>query len=200
MKLLFKIMLFFIPIFGYSQNWMYKPISIELINNATMLPPASMTAIAKQPLHPGIVLGYEFGWKEKERSKWYQTAKLGYYYHQFVNQNIQLYTEFGYRQKIKKLMINGGLLGGYLHQIPLSKKIVLQSDGTYDANRNFGRAQAMVGATIGTGYNLGTAEQPFTLLLNYQFWVQTPFVSGYVPVLPNGTLSLGVQFKLHKAK
>ena len=196
MQQFFKIIFFLLPMFGFGQTWKTKPISIELINNATLLPPASITAIATQPLHLGLAVGYEFGWKEKIHSKWYQNAKLGYYYHQFASQNIQLYSEFGYRQSIKKFAINGGLLGGYLHQLPLSKKFVLQSDGTYASNRNYGRSQAMIGATVGIGYNLRTIENPLRLLLSYQFWVQTPFVAGYVPVLPNGTLLVGFQFKL----
>lgn len=185
-----------LPLLLMAQSWKSKPFSVQVFNNATMLPPASLTATFNQPLHAGAAVGYEFGWKENDKQKWFQNAKLGYFYHQFAYQAIQLYTEGGYRRHIKDFSIEGGLLMGYMHQILLSRRAVLQSDGTYKADNGWGRPQFMAGADLGLGYNFGDSEKPIRLILNYQFWVQTPFAKGYVPVLPNGSLMLGCQFAL----
>ncbi|MBL7814850.1 MAG: hypothetical protein JNL70_07565 [Saprospiraceae bacterium] len=193
-KILVIICLF--PMLLAAQNWKSKPFSAQILNNATMLPPASLTATFNQPLHAGAALGYEFGWRETDKAKWFQSAKLGYFYHQFAYQAIQLYTEGGYRRSFNRLSVEGGLLMGYMHQFLLSRRAVLQSDGTYKADNGWGRPQFMAGADVGLGYNFGSKEKPQRLTLNYQFWVQTPFAKGYVPVLPNGSLLLGWQFCL----
>jgi hypothetical protein len=185
-----------IPLMVTAQNWKSRPFTVQIFNNATMLPPASMIATFNQPLHAGFAFGHEFGWKEKEKSKWFQNAKLGYFYHQFAYQAVQVYTEGGYRRHFKDFSIEGGLLMGYMHQILLSRRAILQSDGTYKADNGWGRPQFMAGADLGFGYNFGNNTRPLRLLLNYQFWIQTPFAKGYVPVLPNGSLMLGFQFKL----
>lgn len=74
---------------GYSAFAQHS-YSLSLFTNATQLPMASFSALWKQPLHPGMTLGYEFHWKEN--SPWFQTVKIGFYCHQFPfpgNQNFQ---------------------------------------------------------------------------------------------------------------
>ena len=61
MKHLGIIFLLLVPFLLVGQAWKAKPFSISVFNNATLLPPGSITATFNQPIHPGLMFGYEFG-------------------------------------------------------------------------------------------------------------------------------------------
>jgi hypothetical protein len=181
-----------------AQAWKSKPVSISVLNNATLLPPASLTATFNQPIHPGLTIAYEFGWKETDKHKWFQNAGISYFYHRYVYQAILLNTQAGYRWKIKNFSIEGYLQAGYMHAFLLTDRAVLQSDGTYKAKKGFGKPQFIGGAGVGFGYNLGDNIRIRRIFINYDVRLQMPFVKSYVTLLPNGALSLGMQFNLGK--
>jgi hypothetical protein len=190
--------LLFLPWSIMAQGWSAKPIAISVFNNATMLPPASLTATFNQPLHPGFALSYEFGWKDKGRHKWFQNATIGYMYHRYAFQSVLLYTQPGYRHYFGKFSAEGSLNAGYMHSFFLTERAVQQDDGTYKASQGFGKPQFIAGAGIGLGYNFGSTEKIRRIFINYDIRLQMPFVSGYTPLLPNGSLSLGMQFTLNR--
>jgi hypothetical protein len=163
-----------------------------------MLPPASLTATFNQPIHPGLTASYEFGWKETEKHKWFQNAGISYMYHRYVYQAILLNTQAGYRWKLNHFSIEGYLQAGYMHAFLLTDRAVFQSDGTYKYKKGFGKPQFITGAGVGLGYNFGDNIRIRRIFLNYDVRLQMPFVKSYVTLLPNGTLSLGMQFTLGK--
>lgn len=194
-----RILLLFItiaPFLAMGQSWKSKPLAFSVFNNATMLPPASFTATFNQPIHPGISASIEFGWKETEKNKWFQNAGISYMYHRFVYQAIILNSQAGYRWKINKFSAEGYLQAGYMHAFYLTDRAVMQSDGTYKAKKGFGKPQFITGAGLGFGYNLGKEKRLRRIFLNYDVRLQMPFVKSYVTLLPNGALSLGMQFNL----
>ena len=75
-------------------------------------------------------------------------------------------------------------------------KYNFKSDGTYKAKKGIGKPQFIAGAGIGVGYDLGKVNRMRRIFLNYDFRLQMPFVKSYVPILPNGALSLGIQFNI----
>lgn len=171
--------------------------SLSFFNNATQLPLASFSAVWKQPMHPGICAGYEFHWKEG--SKWFQTVKVGFYYHQFVQSGIQLYTDFGYRKTFDKGFFVDASVGlGYLHAIPLTEQAKLNSNGDYEIKNGIGRAQVMTGLTPGFGYRFQLKDSQLSVFTAYQIWLQLPFVPGYVPLLPNGSVHIGARLSINK--
>lgn len=186
------------PAIIMAQAWKSKPVSISVLNNATLLPPASLTATFNQPIHPGLTIAYEFGWKETDKHKWFQNAGISYFYHRYVYQAILLNTQAGYRWKIKNFSIEGYLQAGYMHAFLLTDRAVLQSDGTYKAKKGFGKPQFIGGTGVGFGYNLGDNIRIRRIFINYDVRLQMPFVKSYVTLLPNGALSLGMQFNLGK--
>jgi hypothetical protein len=194
-KSLFIIFLAF-PGMMMGQSWKANPISISVFNNATMLPPASLTATFNQPIHFGVTAAYEFGWKDAPKHKWFQNAGLSYMYHRFVYHAIFLNTQGGYRWKINDFSIEGYLQAGYMHAFYLTDRVVMQPDGTYQAKQGAGKPQFLAGAGIGIGYNLGKNEQIRRLFLGYDVRMQMPFVKSYVPLEPNGALYIGFQFNL----
>ncbi len=197
-----KILYLFIvlsPFLALGQSWKMKPISVSVFNNATMLPPASLTATFNQPIHPGLTAAYEFGWKETDKYKWFQNAGISYFYHRYVYQVVLLNSQAGYRRKINQFSVEGYLQAGYMHAFLLTDRAVLQSDGTYKVKQGFGKPQFIAGAGAGIGYNLGNANRIRRIFLNYDVRLQMPFVKSYVTLLPNGALSLGMQFTLGKS-
>ncbi len=161
-----------------------------------MLPPESLTATFNQPIHPGITLAYEFGWKDGPKHKWFQNAGISYMYQRFVYQTIFLNTQGGYRWKIKDFSIETYLQAGYMHAFYLTDRAVMQSDGTYVTKQGAGKPQFIAGAGIGFGYDLGRDDNIRRIFLGYDVRMQMSFVKSYVPLLPNGALYIGFQFSI----
>ncbi len=196
MKKILYLIVVLAPFLAHGQTWKTKPVSISVFNNATMLPPASLMATFNQPLHPGLTATFEFGWKETVKHKWYQNAGISYMYHRFVYQAIMLNSQAGYRWNLTHFSVEGYLQAGYMHAFILTDRAILQSDGTYKEKKGLGKAQFITGAGAGIGYNLGDETKLRRIFVNYDIRLQMPFVKSYVTLLPNGALSLGMQFTI----
>ena len=161
---------------------------LSVFNAATQLPVGQFFST---PMHLGATAGAEFRYNHKPGNQWFQTAKLGFSHHQYVQSTIQLYSEFGYRRAI--LRGTGAELrlgGGYLHAIPATEIFKLKGN-IYEQKTNLGRPQAMVGGAFGLSYTQQKAATPLRFFLDYQFYLQMPFVKSYVPLLPNTLLHVG---------
>jgi len=196
---MFRKLTFFIllaPLAVSGQILPYGPWSVCVTNNATMLPPASLTAVFLQPVHPGVSAAYEFGWRKHEYYKWFQDAGISYSYHRFVSQAVVLSTRAGYRRSLGALSLEASLLAGYMHMFLLTERAVQRSDGSWEPKKGFGKPQFITGAGLGAGWEIGSEDAMRRILINYDFRLQMPFVKNYVPLLPSGLLSLGLQFTL----
>lgn len=193
---LLVLLLFTLP--GSSQFLATHPVGLAVFNNATLLPPASFTAVFNQPLHPGLVVNTEFAWRQKEYSKWFQDASIGYFHHRYAYQALLLYSRAGYRRCLGKLSVEGSLHAGYMHLFLLTDRLVKQDDGSYVARQGIGRPQFITGAGLGLGYSPWELERGRRIFLLYDFRLQMPFVKSYVPLLPNGIVSAGYQMILGK--
>ena len=196
MKKMLLILFLVLPAIIAGQSWKENPFSISIFSNATMLPPASIIATFNQPIHPGITVSYEFGWKQAPKHDWFQNAGISYMYHRFVYQAVYLTSRGGYRYKLKDFSFEGDLFVGYMHAFYLTDRFVRQADGTYVAKKGAGKPQFIMGAGVGLGYNLGKNERIRRIFLGYDFCIQTPFVKSYVTFMPNGVLYAGFQFNL----
>lgn len=206
-----------IPLMLSAQSWKSKPFSISVLNNATLLPPASLTAVFNQPLHPGVAVGYEFGWRETFKSpmfqstnvfnlggrevytgKWFQNVQLSYFHHRYVNNAGLITTHAGYRKYIKKFTAELSLHAGYMHALLLTERFERADNGVWESSPGVGRAYFVTGAGIGIGYDAGYRYNIRRFFINYDVRLQMPFVKTYVPLLPNGILYVGMQFTLFK--
>lgn len=209
-------LLLILPLTINAQSWKTKPFSVSVLNNATLLPLKSLTAPFNQPLHPGVALSYEFGWKETIRNpmfqntntfslggkevytgKIFQDVSLAYYYHRYVNHAFALTTHAGYRKYIRKFTAEISLHIGYLHSQLLTDRL-MRRDGMWVKGFNPARGYFVAGAGVGLGYDAGYRYNVRRVFVNYDFRLQMPFVKNYVPVLPNGIVSVGMQFTLFK--
>ncbi|MDO8367499.1 MAG: hypothetical protein Q7T20_11920 [Saprospiraceae bacterium] len=162
---------------------------VSVFNAATLLPSGNLFPT---PVHLGATAGAEFRYNRKPNHQWFQTAKLGFSHHRYVQNTIQLYSEFGYRQVILHgIAMELRLGGGYLHAIPAAEIFVLKGDA-YKKRTNLGRPQVMTGGAFGFSYTQQKAAKPLRFFLDYQFYLQLPFVKQYVTLLPNTLLHVGV--------
>lgn len=200
MKLKFILILLFIAHTSIAQERSI-PLSVSIFNNGTSLPGKGYGGVFSKTVHPGITLGTAHQYRKGRRTELFQTLKLGYFYHRHNQHGVQLYTELGYRYFITGGLYADGLLGaGYMHSFADVQQFRLE-DGRYVKKANWGRPQLMGSVSLALGYDLQARSNiPFKLFLQYQFWLQTPFVNKYVPLLPNTALHLGLIYTLKTNK
>jgi hypothetical protein len=193
------LVLLLLPVTGMAQN-QGSPLTISVFTNATSLPPGVLANLFVYPLHPGVTIGTAFKYNDSERHEIFQTVKLGYLYHRYSQHAAQLYTEGAYRFNFKNGIGIGPLLGlGYLHSFPDTQIFELQENGEYEKKISFGKPQVMATVAVEAGYTFSISEaRPVRVFMNYQFWLQFPFVRQYVPLLPNTALHVGVSVPLEK--
>lgn len=164
-----------------------QPLIVSVFNLGTQLPGSVFTT----PVHPGLSVGTEFRYNLHPLRQWFQTAKLGVSYHQYVQTAVQLYSEFGYRQAIWRGTAAEMRLGaGYLHAFSNTEVFSLK-DRSYDKKANLGRPQFMGSVALGLSYRLPKGQHPPRFFVDCQFFLQMPFVKSYVPLLPNTALHVG---------
>lgn len=168
------------------------PLSLSLSNNGTSLPGTGYAGIFSKTIHPGMTIGTYHVYRQRKRAEIFQTLKLGYFYHRHAQHAIQFYSELDYRHRIAGGFSGAALLGvGYLHSFADVQQFSWK-DGRYVQKSNLGRPQFMASFSLAAGYDLRSRNLlPLRLFLQYQFWLQTPFVNKYVPLLPNTALHIG---------
>lgn len=176
-----------------------KGYELTLFNNGTFMPGKGKLGIWSAPLHPGIAIGKHFQYRYGNKYRLFQTAKLGYFYHQNAQHGIQVYTELAYRyQFLPNWYAEPRLGAGYLLSIP-AMQVFEFKNGTYQKQAFKGRHQFMGGLTLNLGYSFQPKYKiPLDGFVGYQFWVQSPFVNKYVPVLPNNSVQLGLVYYFNK--
>ena len=148
LSIMFLSLLMFIET-SMAQISKIKPLTISLFTVGTQLPGGK-----NLPIHPGIELGTEFKYSKSEKTKWFQTVKVGVYHHRYSQTGIQLYSEIGYRPTIWNRFSGDVKLGvGYLHAIPDLQQFKLEN-GVYTKSKSLGRSQFMASVSLGIGYNL----------------------------------------------
>ncbi len=169
-----------------------QPLIVSVFNLGTQLPGSVFTT----PVHPGVSAGTEFRYNRHPLNQWFQTAKLGVSYHQYVQTAVQLYSELGYRRAIWRGTAAEMRLGaGYLHAFSDTEVFTLK-DGSYDKKANLGRPQFMGSMALGLSYQLQKGQNAPRFFVDYQFFLQMPFVKSYVPLLPNTALHIGAAVPL----
>ena len=171
--------------------------SLALTNNHTAYPFQSFSKLFTKELHPGFLAAYGFNWKSKPKHDLYQEFTVGYFYHQFVQHAIPLYSSFGYRYKSKgKLGATVSLGAGYLHSIPDADVYKLDSEGEYENGKGIGRGQIMIKFSMGPEYKFNMKDRSMDAFIRYEQMLQTPFIKSYVPLLPYNSLAIGIKTNL----
>ena len=186
-----------LPLLGHAQK-KGREISLAITNNHSAYPFASFSQLIGGPVHPGAEAGYGFNWKTKKKHDVYQSFRLGFFHHRFVQSAIPIYTQVGYRYKaLNPFQIYGALGAGYLHSIPATAVLKQNSNGDYEKAKGIGRPQALVNLSFGMRYLL-KAESSTAVFIQYTQQLQTPFIKSYVPLLPYNSIALGLSMPLKK--
>lgn len=150
------------------------------------------------PLHSSFQIGYEKVWKDNTFSL-VQNFRVGYYYQRLVHHAVPVYTQLGYRYSTKiGLQMAAYIDAGYLHTFSDVDVYKLNSNGEYERTKRAGRAHAMFGLSGILSYAIKGNKVSFSPFIHYQFFMMTPFVKSYVPLLPNTSLSIGTYFTLNR--
>ena len=172
-------------------------LSLAVNNSHTTLPYGSFVSLLYEELHPGIELGTGINWSEKKKHDWFQTLKVGYSYHRFIQHSFMFYTEGGYRYKFPEgFSANARLGAGYLLSVEDSKVFVLNDKGEYQTANKLGRSHGM--ATLSLGISKTIGPKGWQLFMDYQQRFQFSFIASYVPALPINSFGFGVSMPLHK--
>jgi hypothetical protein len=158
----------------------------------------SMPAVKFNPMHPSFQVGMEKVWTEKKFSL-VQNFRAGYLYQRLAHHAIPVYTELGYRYTFKfGLSLAAYLDAGYVHTFSAMPVYKLNDNGEYKRTARAGKAHAMFGYSVIAAYKLKGKKIQFTPFIQHQFWMMTPFVKSYVPLLPNSTLHIGTYFTINR--
>jgi hypothetical protein len=182
-------------VLAQQRNLQY--LSLAITNSASSFPVSGVPQLWKARMHPGFTVGSGFNWKQSGSMKWAQTFKLGYFFHRYIQHAVMLYTESGIRYTPGKWGFSAMLGAGYLHSIPATGRFKQQADGSYSSFGKAGRPQAMLGFTLGIDYAVGKGYRFFS---RGQTLLQTPFIPGYVPLLPINQVHLGFSIPIHCVK
>jgi len=168
------------------------PLIASVFTQATLLPGSG--EVFQNP-HLGLSLGTSFQYNKSTRNQWFQTAKLALTRHQYVQTSLQLFSEVGYRRHLwKGIGLEGRLGAGYLHSIPATE-VFRWSSRRYQIDSRWGRPQAMVSTAAGLSYLL-PGDLGGRVFLDYQFFLQMPFINQYVPLVPNIAWHAGMSVPL----
>ena len=183
--------------FGAKKPLLYWGIAAN--NFVAAKPISGFSKMFYSQFHPGLTVSAGFNWKEKPKHNLMQSLKVGYFSHRFIQRSIMLYTEFGYRYKVgNNLGLSVAMGGGYLHMIPATQQFKMKDDGTWEQMNLKSRPQGLISLSIGVDYKINAAG--WRTFIRYQNMLQTPFVSGYVPLLPYNVLHVGVTVPMSALK
>jgi len=185
------ILIFLIPTILFGQD-KEIPINVSLFNESTAIP---FTRFFTSPVHPGIQVGTEFDYRKKEHSRLFQTANLGYFYHNYLAQGIGLNSELGYEYRLRSGFAFEGLFGiGYMHTFATTEEFTF-TNGKYEKKSDKGNARLYPSLSFDAGYYLKKAEtNSLKVFIRYQAWAEYPYSPDFIPVMTHINLHVGAKF------
>jgi len=185
------LILTFIPLLALTQV-KSVPINLTFFNESTAIP---FTSFFTTPVHPGIQIGTEFNFKEKPQTRFFQTANLCYFYHNYLNQGFALYSEVGYEYQLRTGFSFTGLFGlGYMHTFNNAEEFTFK-DVSYQKKTDKGNTRLFPSFSLDFGYYLFKDKQNSPkVFIRYQSWAEYPYSSGFIPVMTHINLHLGTKF------
>jgi len=168
------------------------PVKLAFSNEATAIP---YTRLFTTPVHPCIQIGTEYQYKAGPHYEFYQTANLGYIFHNYLYQGIYLNTGIGYDYKFNfGLKLKSSFEVGYLHTFTTQDEYQF-GDKEYVNGTDRGNSRLMPALSIGAGYLLkkGNSNSPEIFLL-YKSWVEYPYSPGFIPMMAHISLEIGGKF------
>ncbi len=163
--------------------------------------PTSIGVPKFSPLHLGIKAGIDYQWNSNNTHQLVQSGNLAYFYHQYFQHAVQLYTEVAYDihlengWRINPFSIGGGYVLSVLDMSTVEWNTTTQQFETvgFPANNNW---LISVGAGVGYESNLKIQDRPITFLLDYRLQIQGIVMRENVPFAAYSPLMIGVSMPL----
>jgi hypothetical protein len=174
------------------------PLTIAIGNEATAVP---YTRFFTTPVHPTFQIGTEFLYKQGPHFRFYQTANVGYIFHNYLYQGYYLNSAVAYDYIFSFGLVLKARFGlGFLHTFATQEEYQFK-DGEYVSGPDWGNVRLMPGLSLGLGYrfNKTKPDSPEIFVL-YKSWVEYPYSPGFIPVMTHINLDLGVRFYIKRKK
>jgi hypothetical protein len=168
------------------------PLKLALSNESTAIP---YTRFFTTPVHPCFQAGTEFQYKSGPHYEFYQTANLGYIYHNHLYQGFYLNSGVGYDYKFNfGLKLKGLFELGYLHTFVTQDEYQFK-EGEFVNGRDWGNMRLMPMLSVGAGYLLlkNDPQSPEIFML-YKSWIEYPYSPGFIPMMSHINLEIGCKF------
>lgn len=181
---------------SFASGQFRLPVKAAFSNEATAIP---YTRLFSTPVHPCFQVGTEYRYKSGVHHDFYQTANLGYIYHNHLYQGIYLNTGIGYDYIFNfGLKLKGIFELGYLHTFTTQDEYQFKK-GEYKNGTDWGNARLMPVISAGAGYLLqhDSPESPEIYLL-YKSWIEYPYSPGFIPMMSHINLEIGCKFYLFR--
>lgn len=171
------------------------PLTISLFNESTAIP---FSRFITTPVHPGMQIGTEFDYKSSTHTRFFQTANVSYFYHNYLAQGIGIHTELGYECRSSVGFAWTGLCGlGYMHTFATTEEFT-HTNGKYEKQTDKGNARLTPSLSFDIGYYLRCHDvHSPKIYLRYQMWAEYPYSPGFIPVMTHINLHLGFKFFIH---
>lgn len=192
MKLLLAVLTVVIifPSLGFGQGSL--PLKIAAINEATAIP---FNRIITTPIHPGLQIGTEFGWRQSKHLRLYPAINIGYIFHKRLFQGIYANAELGFDLTFDfGLNLKSSIGLGYMHTFTTQQEFQFK-DGRYESGWDRGNSRLMPSLGLGLGYSTNPRNPRSTeLFVMYQGWLEYPFSPGFIPLMSHTSLQIGSKF------
>ena len=206
MKRIYRIVVYIIilnPLIIYAQdnnpkvNWLNNhPIDFAFGSASVGMP---FTKFSKSPFYPMVSLGTEFYYKQKEKTDFYQSARINYYNAKYSTSAIVLNSEIGFRFIFNfGLFADAGLGIGYAHLFRPNAVFKQNSNGEYEQARDWGTPRLMADFFLSAGYDFSkNSELPLCLYIKYGNYIDLLYAPD-LPALPHNIFQIGARFYISK--
>jgi len=195
-KVVFTSLVFLMTLSVFGQKKF--PLTIAIGNEATAVP---YTRFFTTPIHPTLQVGTEFVYNSAQHFRFYQTANVGYIFHNYLYQGYYLNTEVAYDYIFSFGLVLKARFGlGFLHTFATQEEYQFK-DGEYVNGPDWGNIRLMPVFSLGLGYQLdkASADSPELFVL-YKSWVEYPYSPGFIPIMTHINLNLGIRFYIKRNK
>jgi len=191
----FLVLLMFVSVLGYGGRPL-RYIGFAMNNYVAAKPVTGFPKMFYSQFHPGVTVSTGFNWKERVNYSWMQSFKASFFSHRFIQHSFSIYSEFGYRRKAGKWGYSAALGAGYLHMFPGAQQFKQNDQGEWQSVKITSRPQGLISLSLGIDRSVG--QKGWKVFVRYQNMLQTPFIPGYVPLLPYNVLHAGFTMPLKR--
>lgn len=175
---------------SYSQEKIY---GIEFSNNITSFPIKTWPQLFYTQFHPGLDFSLSRSINKSEKNRLFLVYNAGGYYHRFIQTAFRIYPALEYNRLCgKQFSFSAGLGAGYSLAFENMETFKRLEDGTYKKKTMAARSQYLVNLHFGIKYYPCKEKTDIAISLKFATFIQGPFVSGYVPMLPVNSVMFGV--------